>query len=179
MKTSCRSYFIIAKLEMQPKSGQFWAISSKPLNITCTYNGADSQDVNWSYNGEIPVFRKRLETRSDENGVHSISGIYKSKAVLSDSGNYSCSVGDFNRTMMLRVIEVSTTISSNILKVDASVTFGCGVFGVPVGESVDIFWSKEEKPIKYIPSLKDRYTYYKHTKTLVIHKTVQSSKQKK
>lgn len=108
---------------MQPKSGQYFAMSSKPLNITCTYNGADSQDVNWNYNGEIPVFRKRLDTRSDENGVHSISGIYKSKAVLSDSGNYSCTVGDFKRTMILRVIEGK---ASHFIKLCNSI-FACTV----------------------------------------------------
>lgn len=50
-------------------------------------------------------------------------------------------------------------------------TFGCGVFGVPIGENVDIFWSKQQKPINDIASLKDRYTYHEHTKTLIIHKT--------
>lgn len=94
-------------LEKSPKIDRYWVSSQNAVHLSCEYRSLNRRDFSWEYaGGDINnrQFQITRDVKKSDGAVFVTSSIRKPYVDVTDSGNYTCRIGEMSRTWEVNVL---------------------------------------------------------------------------
>lgn len=160
-------------LEKSPKIDRYWVSSQNAVHLSCEYRSLNRRDFSWEYaGGDINnrQFQITRDVKKSDGAVFVTSSIRKPYVDVTDSGNYTCRIGEMSRTWEVNVLSVSGNGSWQAITPNQTMYLECDVKGLPTDVPYQMFWTKEGNSIKDLDS-HGRMNYFPNSRTLQITRT--------
>lgn len=160
-------------LEKSPKIDRYWVSSQNAVHLSCEYRSLNRRDFSWEYAaGDINnrQFQITRDIKKSDGAVFVTSSIRKPYVDVTDSGNYTCRIGEMSRTWEVNVLSVSGNGSWQAITPNQTMYLECDVKGLPTDVPYQMFWTKEGMSIKDLDS-HGRMNYFPNSRTLQITRT--------
>ncbi|XP_062579653.1 hemicentin-2-like isoform X2 [Saccostrea cucullata] len=161
------------KLDKSPKIERYWVSSQNAVQLSCEYRSINQRDFTWEYSG-VNIHNRQFQISRDikrsDGAIFVTSSIHKSYAEATDSGNYTCRIGEMSRSWEVNVLTVNGNGSWQAITPNKTMYLECDVKGLPNDAPFQMFWTKEGVPLKEVDS-NGRMNYFPNSRTLQIIRT--------
>ncbi|XP_061189328.1 hemicentin-1-like [Saccostrea echinata] len=161
------------KLDKNPKIERYWVSSQNAVQLSCEYRSINQRDFTWEYSGvniNNRQFQISRDIKKSEGAIFVTSSIHKPYAEATDSGNYTCRIGEMSRSWEVNVLSVNGNGSWQAITPNKTMYLECDVKGLPKDALYQMFWTKEGVPLKEVDA-NGRMNYFPNSRTLQIIRT--------
>nr|XP_022328496.1 hemicentin-1-like isoform X1 [Crassostrea virginica] len=158
------------KLDKKPNIDRYWVSSQNAVQLSCEYRSLDRREFSWEHSGgdiNNRHFQITRDIKKSDGAVFVTSSIRKPYVDATDSGNYTCRVGEMSRSWEVNVLSVMGNGSWQAITPNRTMYLECDVKGLPNNIPYQIFWTKEGMSLKDLNS-HGRINYFPNSKNLQI-----------
>lgn len=95
------------KLDKKPNIDRYWVSSQNAVQLSCEYRSLNRREFSWEHSGgdiNNRHFQITRDIKKSDGAVFVTSSIRKPYVDATDSGNYTCRIGEMSRSWEVNVL---------------------------------------------------------------------------